>query len=66
MYSTPIKYVEGHTEDNRFAIRGFMDMNGDEYNGDAYDSDGYIEVEHGQTGIDFYVNGILQEKKKTR
>ena len=66
MYSTPIKYVEGYTEDNRFAIRGFMDMNGDEYTGDAYDSDGYIEVEHGQTGIDFYVNGILQEKKKTR
>lgn len=59
----PIRYVEGETDNNRYSIRGFVDMNGDEYCGDAYNDEGEIMIDSTQTGIDLYVDGILKDKK---
>ncbi len=62
----PIRYVEGHTKDGRFAIRGFVDCEGIEWCGDVYDFDGNIVVDREQSGIDLYVDGVQQDNTRRR
>lgn len=58
---SPIKYIEGVTEDYHTKIMGFVDLSGDVYHGDVYDTEGNYLYDKERSGLAMFGEGATNK-----